>query len=152
MKMCLISLLGFVRGSLDQSLKDTLKKFSTEKRFAYWSGYVKSLAFHMAETEGSSCTSLTEYQMLISAWRMLLIISTGHVRATLTKNILNRNVPSYWEHTWCGDGFCFCYPVCVFRIWMDTNTLQHNCLGGFCFARGVRKMLHHFYNKCEESQ
>ncbi|KAH1187888.1 hypothetical protein KIL84_004020 [Mauremys mutica] len=66
-------------GSLDQSLKDTLKKFSTEKRFAYWSGYVKSLALHMAETEGSSCTSLTEYQMLISAWRMLLIISTSHV-------------------------------------------------------------------------
>ncbi|KAH1187889.1 hypothetical protein KIL84_004021 [Mauremys mutica] len=65
-------------GSLDQSLKDTLKKFSTEKRFAYWSGYVKSLALHMAETEGSSCTSLTEYQMLISAWRMLLIISTSH--------------------------------------------------------------------------
>uniref|UniRef100_A0A8C0GA81 Nucleoporin NUP188 n=1 Tax=Chelonoidis abingdonii TaxID=106734 RepID=A0A8C0GA81_CHEAB len=71
-----------------QSLKDTLKKFSTEKRFAYWSGYVKSLALHMAETEGSSCTSLTEYQMLISAWRMLLIISTSHVRSILTNNLL----------------------------------------------------------------
>lgn len=68
------------RGSLDQSLKDTLKKFSIEKRFAYWSGYVKSLAVHVAETEGSSCTSLLEYQMLVSAWRMLLIIATTHVR------------------------------------------------------------------------
>ncbi|OBS81045.1 hypothetical protein A6R68_20773 [Neotoma lepida] len=64
--------------SLDQSLKDTLKKFSSEKRFAYWSGYVKSLAVYMAETEGSSCTSLLEYQMLVSAWRMLLIIATSH--------------------------------------------------------------------------
>ncbi|KAM7316790.1 hypothetical protein ACRRTK_024521 [Alexandromys fortis] len=66
------------KGSLDQSLKDTLKKFSSEKRFAYWSGYVKSLAVYMAETEGSSCTSLLEYQMLVSAWRMLLIIATSH--------------------------------------------------------------------------
>ena len=72
-----------VRGSLDQSLKDTLKNFSTKKRFAYWSEYVKSLAYYVAETEGSSCASMTEYQMLISAWRMLLIISTSHVRATL---------------------------------------------------------------------
>uniref|UniRef100_A0A674HJ17 Nucleoporin NUP188 n=1 Tax=Taeniopygia guttata TaxID=59729 RepID=A0A674HJ17_TAEGU len=61
-----------------QSLKDTLKNFSTKKRFAYWSEYVKSLAQHVAETEGSSCASVTEYQMLISAWRMLLIISTSH--------------------------------------------------------------------------
>ncbi|KAL7980853.1 hypothetical protein Chor_002007 [Crotalus horridus] len=48
------------KGSLDQSLKDTLKRFSAEKRFAYWSGYVKSLAFHVAETGGSGCTSLTD--------------------------------------------------------------------------------------------
>lgn len=78
---------GFVfschpRGSLDQSLKDTLKKFSSEKRFAYWSGYVKSLAVHTADTEGSSCTSVVEYQMLVSAWRMLLIIATSHVRTS----------------------------------------------------------------------
>ncbi|EMP34696.1 hypothetical protein UY3_08273 [Chelonia mydas] len=79
MKIICLEIYYVVKGSLDQSLKDTLKKFSTEKRFAYWSGYVKSLALHMAETEGSSCTSLTEYQMLISAWRMLLIISTSHL-------------------------------------------------------------------------
>ncbi|VTJ58451.1 Hypothetical predicted protein [Marmota monax] len=78
MKIICLEIYYVVNGSLDQSLKDTLKKFSSEKCFAYWSGYVKSLAVHMAETEGSSCTSLLEYQMLISAWRMLLIIATSH--------------------------------------------------------------------------
>ncbi|KAM5183208.1 nucleoporin NUP188 isoform 2-T2 [Callospermophilus lateralis] len=78
MKIICLEIYYVVKGSLDQSLKDTLKKFSSEKCFAYWSGYVKSLAVHMAETEGSSCTSLLEYQMLISAWRMLLIIATSH--------------------------------------------------------------------------
>ncbi|XP_059115957.1 nucleoporin NUP188 isoform X1 [Peromyscus eremicus] len=78
MKIICLEIYYVVKGSLDQSLKDTLKKFSGEKRFAYWSGYVKSLAVYMAETEGSSCTSLLEYQMLVSAWRMLLIIATSH--------------------------------------------------------------------------
>uniref|UniRef100_A0A8C4LH48 Nucleoporin NUP188 n=1 Tax=Equus asinus asinus TaxID=83772 RepID=A0A8C4LH48_EQUAS len=68
------------------SLKDTLKKFSSENRFTYWSGYVKSLAVHTADTEGSSCTSLVEYQMLVSAWRMLLIIATSHLTGSLTSN------------------------------------------------------------------
>lgn len=78
MKIICLEIYYVVKGSLDQSLKDTLKKFSIEKRFAYWSGYVKSLAVHVAEIEGSSCTSLLEYQMLVSAWRMLLIIATTH--------------------------------------------------------------------------
>ncbi|XP_012876728.1 PREDICTED: nucleoporin NUP188 homolog [Dipodomys ordii] len=78
MKIICLEIYYVVKGSLDQSLKDTLKKFSSEKRFAYWSGYVKSLAVHMAETEGSSCTTLLEYQLLVSAWRMLLIIATSH--------------------------------------------------------------------------
>uniref|UniRef100_A0A8C0LKZ2 Nucleoporin NUP188 n=1 Tax=Canis lupus dingo TaxID=286419 RepID=A0A8C0LKZ2_CANLU len=82
MKIICLEIYYVVKGSLDQSLKDTLKKFSSEKRFAYWSGYVKSLAVHTADTEGSSCTSLVEYQMLVSAWRMLLIIATSHVRAS----------------------------------------------------------------------
>uniref|UniRef100_A0A452SQ94 Nucleoporin 188 n=1 Tax=Ursus americanus TaxID=9643 RepID=A0A452SQ94_URSAM len=81
MKIICLEIYYVVKGSLDQSLKDTLKKFSSEKRFAYWSGYVKSLAVHTADTEGSSCTCLVEYQMLVSAWRMLLIIATSHVRA-----------------------------------------------------------------------
>lgn len=65
---------------MDQSLKDTLLRFSREERFTYWSGYVRSLAVHTAQTEGSSCTFSLEYQMLVSAWRMLLIIATSHVR------------------------------------------------------------------------
>lgn len=78
MKIICLEIYYVVKGSLDQSLKDTLKKFSSEKRFAYWSGYVKSLAVYMAETEGNSCTSLLEYQMLVSAWRTLLIVATSH--------------------------------------------------------------------------
>uniref|UniRef100_A0A7M4E623 Nucleoporin NUP188 n=1 Tax=Crocodylus porosus TaxID=8502 RepID=A0A7M4E623_CROPO len=93
MKIICLEIYYVVKGSLDQSLKDTLRKFSIEKRFAYWSGYVKSLAHHVAETEGTSCASLTEYQMLISAWRMLLIISTSHVRVTLTLFLIPLLVP-----------------------------------------------------------
>ncbi|XP_044309035.1 nucleoporin NUP188 isoform X1 [Varanus komodoensis] len=78
MKIICLEIYYVVKGSLDQSLTDMLKKFSTEKRFAYWSGYVKSLAFHVAETEGNSCTSMAEYRMLISAWRMMLIVSSSH--------------------------------------------------------------------------
>ncbi|EPY83309.1 nucleoporin NUP188-like protein [Camelus ferus] len=81
------------KGSLDQSLKDTLKKFSSEKRFAYWSEYVKSLAVHTADTEGSSCTSLVEYQMLVSAWRMFLIIATSHAEIMhLTDSTVRRQL------------------------------------------------------------
>ncbi|XP_069465303.1 nucleoporin NUP188 isoform X2 [Ambystoma mexicanum] len=65
-------------GSLDPSLTDILQRFSAEKRYAYWSGYVKSLVCHVAEMEGGGCASLQEYQMLISSWRMLLIVATSH--------------------------------------------------------------------------
>ncbi|XP_038600945.1 nucleoporin NUP188 [Tachyglossus aculeatus] len=78
MKIICLEIYYVVKGSLDKSLKDMLKKFSSENRFAYWSGYVKSLATHMAESQGGGCTSLVEHQMLISAWRMLLIIATSH--------------------------------------------------------------------------
>lgn len=93
MKIICLEIYYVVKGSLDQSLKDTLKKFSSEKRFAYWSGYVKSLAVHMADTEGSSCTSLVEYQMLVSAWRMFLIIATSHAEIThLTDSAVRRQL------------------------------------------------------------
>ncbi|KAL4825528.1 hypothetical protein H8958_003417 [Nasalis larvatus] len=93
MKIICLEIYYVVKGSLDQSLKDTLKKFSIEKRFAYWSGYVKSLAVHVAETEGSSCTSLLEYQMLVSAWRMLLIIATTHADIMhLTDSVVRRQL------------------------------------------------------------
>ncbi|KAM4663713.1 nucleoporin NUP188 isoform 2-T2 [Discoglossus pictus] len=75
MKIICLEIYYVVRGSLDSSLKSILKKFSEEKRFTYWSGYVHSLVCRVAETEGS-CASLTEYQMLLSAWRVFLIIAT----------------------------------------------------------------------------
>uniref|UniRef100_A0A452SQ86 Nucleoporin 188 n=1 Tax=Ursus americanus TaxID=9643 RepID=A0A452SQ86_URSAM len=93
MKIICLEIYYVVKGSLDQSLKDTLKKFSSEKRFAYWSGYVKSLAVHTADTEGSSCTCLVEYQMLVSAWRMLLIIATSHAEVMhLTDSAVRRQL------------------------------------------------------------
>ncbi|XP_072841248.2 nucleoporin NUP188 [Pogona vitticeps] len=78
MKIVCLEIYCVVQGSLDQSLKEMLRKFSAEKRFTYWSSYVKSLAFHVAETEGVSGASITEYQMMISAWRMMLIVSASH--------------------------------------------------------------------------
>ncbi|XP_066569048.1 nucleoporin NUP188 isoform X2 [Amia ocellicauda] len=78
MKIICLEIYYVVRGSLEQSLKDTLKKFASSKRYEYWSGYVKSLVCHMAETEEDGSRTFTECQMLVSAWRMLLIISTSH--------------------------------------------------------------------------
>lgn len=66
-------------GSLEQSLKDGLQKFSNARRYEYWSQYVKSLVCHVAEMEEEGICYFTETQMLISAWRMLLILSTSHV-------------------------------------------------------------------------
>uniref|UniRef100_A0A8D3CMI6 Nucleoporin NUP188 n=1 Tax=Scophthalmus maximus TaxID=52904 RepID=A0A8D3CMI6_SCOMX len=66
-------------GSLEQSLKDGLQKFSNARRFEYWSQYVKSLVCHVAEMEEEGICYFPETQMLISAWRMLLILSTSHV-------------------------------------------------------------------------
>ncbi|XP_034048001.1 nucleoporin NUP188 homolog isoform X2 [Thalassophryne amazonica] len=66
-----------VSGSLQQSLKDALQKFSSGRRYEYWSQYVKSLVCHVAESEEDICY-LPESQILVSAWRMLLILSTSH--------------------------------------------------------------------------
>ncbi|XP_035246168.1 nucleoporin NUP188 homolog [Anguilla anguilla] len=78
MKIIGLEIYYVVSGSLEQSLKDTLKRFSVGKRYEYWSQYVKCLVCHMAETEEDEVRSFSECQMLISAWRMLLILSTSH--------------------------------------------------------------------------
>uniref|UniRef100_A0A3B4ZDZ5 Nucleoporin NUP188 n=1 Tax=Stegastes partitus TaxID=144197 RepID=A0A3B4ZDZ5_9TELE len=65
-------------GSLEQSLKDGLQKFSNARRYEYWSQYVKSLVCHVAEMEEEGICYFPETQMLISAWRMLMILSTTH--------------------------------------------------------------------------
>lgn len=66
-------------GSLEQSLKDGLQRFSSARRYEYWSQYVKSLVCHVAELEEEGICYFPETQMLISAWRTLLILSTTHV-------------------------------------------------------------------------
>ncbi|XP_059214665.1 nucleoporin NUP188 isoform X2 [Centropristis striata] len=78
MKIIGLEIYYVVSGSLEQSLKDGLQKFSNARRYEYWSQYVKSLVCHVAEMEEEGICSFTETQMLISAWRMLLILSTTH--------------------------------------------------------------------------
>ncbi|KAF1377712.1 hypothetical protein PFLUV_G00203580 [Perca fluviatilis] len=78
MKIIGLEIYYVVSGSLEQSLKDGLQKFSNARRYEYWSQYVKSLVCHVAEMEEEGISSFPETQMLISAWRMLLILSTTH--------------------------------------------------------------------------
>ncbi|XP_035464468.1 nucleoporin NUP188 isoform X1 [Scophthalmus maximus] len=78
MKIIGLEIYYVVSGSLEQSLKDGLQKFSNARRFEYWSQYVKSLVCHVAEMEEEGICYFPETQMLISAWRMLLILSTSH--------------------------------------------------------------------------
>ncbi|XP_040261568.1 nucleoporin NUP188 isoform X1 [Bufo bufo] len=77
MRIICLEIYYAVQGSLDKSLKSILGKFSKERRFTYWSNYMQSLVQRVVETEGG-CSSFTEYQRLLSAWRVLLIISTHY--------------------------------------------------------------------------
>ncbi|XP_067105776.1 nucleoporin NUP188 [Osmerus mordax] len=78
MKIIGLEIYYVVSGSLEQSLKDALQKFSSGRRYEFWSQYVKSLVVQVAETEEEGVRAFSEIQMLISAWRMLLILSTSH--------------------------------------------------------------------------
>ncbi|KAG7241201.1 hypothetical protein INR49_025944 [Caranx melampygus] len=78
MKIIGLEIYYVVSGSLEQSLKDGLQKFANARRYEYWSQYVKSLVCHVAEMEEEGICYFPETQMLISAWRMLLILSTSH--------------------------------------------------------------------------
>ncbi|CAB1318904.1 unnamed protein product [Coregonus sp. 'balchen'] len=78
MKIIGLEIYYVVSGSLERSLKDALQKFSSGRRYEYWSQYVKSLVVHVAETEEEGVHSFSETQMVISAWRMLIILSTSH--------------------------------------------------------------------------
>ncbi|CAL8384411.1 unnamed protein product [Gadus morhua 'NCC'] len=78
MKIIGLEIYYVVSGSLEPSLKDALQRFSSGRRYEYWSQYVKALVAHISETEEEGVRSFPETQMLISAWRMLLILSTSH--------------------------------------------------------------------------
>uniref|UniRef100_A0AAY4ABD0 Nucleoporin NUP188 n=1 Tax=Denticeps clupeoides TaxID=299321 RepID=A0AAY4ABD0_9TELE len=67
----------YVQSSLEQSLKSALQRLSSGRRYEYWSECVCSLVCGVCEDDG--LRSLSEIQMLISAWRTLLILSTSHV-------------------------------------------------------------------------
>ncbi|PIO39654.1 hypothetical protein AB205_0080430 [Aquarana catesbeiana] len=102
MRILCLEIYYVVRGSLDNSLKSILAKFSKEGRFTYWSNYVHSLVLRVAEMEGS-CSSLTEYHMLLSAWRILLIISTHfedvmHLTDTKVRQQLFQDILDGAEH------------------------------------------------------
>lgn len=69
-------------GQLEDSLKAALQRLSSQRRYEFWSQYVRRLVCVACENEEGGMRSLPETQMLISAWRTLLILSTSHVGAT----------------------------------------------------------------------
>ncbi|GCC30442.1 hypothetical protein chiPu_0008893 [Chiloscyllium punctatum] len=79
LKIICLEIYYVVRGSLDQSLKRTLKMFFEKKRYEYWSEYIKSLVVHMMETETEGAAPFLEFHMIISAWRMVLVLATNYV-------------------------------------------------------------------------
>uniref|UniRef100_A0A671W754 Nucleoporin NUP188 n=1 Tax=Sparus aurata TaxID=8175 RepID=A0A671W754_SPAAU len=89
MKIIGLEIYYVVSGSLEQSLKDGLQKFSNARRYEYWSQYVKSLVCHIVEMEEEGICYFPETQMLISAWRMLLILSTIIMASHLSGISLN---------------------------------------------------------------
>uniref|UniRef100_A0AAY5E889 Nucleoporin NUP188 n=1 Tax=Electrophorus electricus TaxID=8005 RepID=A0AAY5E889_ELEEL len=68
----------YVVSKLEDSLKAALKRLSSQRRYEFWSQYVKELVCAACEGEEEGVRSLPESQMLISAWRTLLILSTSH--------------------------------------------------------------------------
>lgn len=66
-------------GVLDPSLKAALESFSSKRRYEFWSNYMCDLVCVACDGEEEGLRSLSESQMLISAWRTLLILSTSHV-------------------------------------------------------------------------
>ncbi|XP_055035112.2 nucleoporin NUP188 [Misgurnus anguillicaudatus] len=78
MKIISLEIYYVVSGVLDPSLKAALESFSKKRRYEFWSDYVQDLVCLACDGEEEGLRSLTEFQMLISAWRTLLILSTSH--------------------------------------------------------------------------
>lgn len=74
-------------GQLEASLKAALQRLSSQRRYEFWSQYVRELVCVACENEEGGVRSLSETQMLISAWRTLLILSTSHVSALRSKRV-----------------------------------------------------------------
>ncbi|XP_051893198.1 nucleoporin NUP188 isoform X2 [Pristis pectinata] len=78
LKIICLEIYYVVRGSLDQTLKNTLKMFFDKKRYEYWSEYVKSLVIYMTEADTDGASTFLEFHKLISAWRMFLVLATSY--------------------------------------------------------------------------
>ncbi|KAA0719723.1 Nucleoporin NUP188 -like protein [Triplophysa tibetana] len=78
MKIIGLEIYYVVSGVLDPSLKAALESFSSKRRYEFWSDYVRDLVCLACDGEEEGLRSLSESQMLISAWRTLLILSTSH--------------------------------------------------------------------------
>ncbi|XP_056301937.1 nucleoporin NUP188 isoform X2 [Danio aesculapii] len=78
MKIIALEIYYVVSGVLDPSLKAALESFSSKRRYEFWSDYVRDLVCVACDGEEEGLRSLSESQMLISAWRTLLILSTSH--------------------------------------------------------------------------
>jgi len=74
---------------LDPSLKAALESFSSKRRYEFWSDYVRDLVFVACDGEEEGLRSLSESQMLISAWRTFLILSTSHVSSYTQLHMLH---------------------------------------------------------------
>uniref|UniRef100_A0AAR2JLG5 Nucleoporin NUP188 n=1 Tax=Pygocentrus nattereri TaxID=42514 RepID=A0AAR2JLG5_PYGNA len=78
MKIIGLEIYYVVSGQLEGSLKSALQRLSSQRRYEFWSQYVRELVCAACEGEDGGMRSLSESQMLISAWRTLLILSTSH--------------------------------------------------------------------------
>ncbi|XP_030624883.1 nucleoporin NUP188 homolog [Chanos chanos] len=78
MKIIGLEIYYVVSESLEASLKSALQRFSSSRRYEYWSQYVKDLVCAACDGEDEGVRWLSESQMLISAWRTLLILSASH--------------------------------------------------------------------------
>uniref|UniRef100_W5L574 Nucleoporin NUP188 n=1 Tax=Astyanax mexicanus TaxID=7994 RepID=W5L574_ASTMX len=80
MKIIGLEIYYVVSGQLEGSLKAALQRLSTQRRYEFWSQYVRELVCAACDGEDGGVRSLLESQMLISAWRTLLILSTSHIK------------------------------------------------------------------------
>ncbi|KAF4077015.1 hypothetical protein AMELA_G00203210 [Ameiurus melas] len=78
MKIIGLEIYYVVGAQLEDSLKAALQHLSSQRRYEFWSQYVKELVCVTCDDVEGGGRSLPETQMLISAWRTLLILSASH--------------------------------------------------------------------------
>lgn len=114
-------------GVLDPSLKAALESFSSKRRYEFWSDYVRDLVCVACDGEEEGLRSLSESQMLISAWRTLLILSTSHVSTYTHFTCL-----TMWMQLYCvyhnQSCVCVCSPRwCIWRMTVSGRSFSWTC-------------------------